>query len=123
MIDRANRTAAYRIITDAGGNRYRFFCDLSGAAMCTTEPVLAETQEQELALAWESEGRQHFNHCHNCGKWVCDAMYNADVCHCVACTPWEERPRYCSQCGEAIPADDTFCRKCGARLQYGEVTE
>ena len=52
------KTAAYRIITDAGGNRYRFFCDLSGAAMCTTEPVYAQTQEEELMLAWESEGRQ-----------------------------------------------------------------
>ncbi len=120
----ANRkkTAAYRIITDAGGNRYRFFCDLSGAAMCTTEPVLADTQEEELMLAWESEGRQQFNLCHSCGKWVCEAMYNADVGHCVECTPWEERPNYCSVCGERIPADDVFCRKCGAKLQYREVT-
>ncbi|MBQ4577918.1 MAG: zinc-ribbon domain-containing protein [Clostridia bacterium] len=44
------------------------------------------------------------------------------MCHCVECTPWEDRPRFCSQCGEEIPDDDLFCRKCGARLQYREVT-
>jgi len=122
MTGPAKKTAAYRIITDAGGNRYRFFCDLSGAVMCTTEPVMAETQEKELMLAWEKEGRQQFNHCHRCGKWVCESMYNADVCHCVECTPWEDRPKFCSVCGAPIPADDNFCRKCGAKLLYREVT-
>lgn len=122
MTARGKKTAAYRIITDAGGNRYRFFCDLSGAAMCTTHPVMAETQEEELTLAWESEGRKHFNLCHNCGKWVCEAMYNADVSHCVECTPWESLPRFCSECGEKVPAENQFCHKCGAKLQYREVT-
>ena len=122
MTSRAKKTAAYRIITDAGGNRYRFFCDLSGAAMCTTQPVMAETQEEELMLAWESEGRKHFNLCHNCGKWVSDAMYNADVSHCVECTPWESLPRFCSECGEKISTEDTYCRRCGSKLQYREVT-
>lgn len=121
MTENANRTARYKIITDAGGNRYRFFCALSGAAMCTTKPIRADTQAEELEIAWETEGIQHFNQCHKCGKWVSDAMYNADVLECVDCAPWEDRPNYCSQCGEKIPVDDTFCRKCGARLQYREV--
>lgn len=121
MTEIVNKTARYKIITNAKGNQYRFFCALSGAAMCTTKPIRADTQEDELKLAWESEGVQHFNQCNKCGKWVCDAMYNADVCECVSCAPWEERPQYCSQCGERVPLDDIFCQKCGTRLQYREV--
>jgi len=123
MAGKSNLTAPYRIITDAGGNRYRFFCALSGAAMCTTQPVLGDTQEEELALAWDNEGKQHFNMCHRCGAWVCDAMYNADVCECVDCAPWEERPHFCSQCGEPVPSTNLYCEKCGAKLQYKEVSQ
>lgn len=121
MTDNAKKTAPYKIITDAGGNKYRFFCALSGAAMCTTKLIRADTQEEELQIAWETEGRQHFNFCHKCGSWVSTVMYNADVLECVDCAPWEERPAYCSHCGEKIPSSDTYCRKCGLRLQYREV--
>ena len=31
------RTVTYKIITDSGGNRYTFFCDLTGALVCTTK--------------------------------------------------------------------------------------
>ena len=30
------KTAIYKIIIDAGGNRYEFYCDVSGALVCTT---------------------------------------------------------------------------------------
>ncbi|MBQ9989398.1 MAG: zinc-ribbon domain-containing protein [Lachnospiraceae bacterium] len=116
-----SNTARYRIITDTGGNKYRFFCALSGAAICTTKPVCGDTQEEELKIAWE-EGKQYFNHCHKCGNWVGDAMYNADVFQCVACAPWEARPEFCSQCGTKISPGDTFCKECGSRLRYMEVT-
>lgn len=115
------KTANYRVISDSGGNRYRFFCDASGALGCTTNPVRADTPEEELLLAWETEGKKHFNLCHQCGKWVADVMYNADVLQCVDCSPWENKPHFCRHCGIEVALTDTFCRECGTRLQYGEV--
>ena len=84
--------------------------------MVTTKPYRCDSPEEELEKAWEEEGRKHFNLCHQCGKWVCDAMYNADVLHCADCTPWENKPKYCSNCGTRVGITDTFCRKCGAKL-------
>lgn len=69
----------YQVISDASGNRYHFFCEASGALGCTTNPTRAKTSEEELRLAWEIEGRKQFNQCHQCGRWVIDAMFNADV--------------------------------------------
>lgn len=116
-----NKTAKYQIITDAGGNRYKFFCAASGMALCITNPVRAETQEEELKIAWETEGKKLFNRCEKCGGYVSDAMYNADVLKCVDCAPWENKPKYCAHCGKEIPSSDRYCRDCGAKLQYGEV--
>jgi len=114
-------TASYRVIADAGGNRYSFFCDLSGAVLCTTNPVKAGTPEEELLIAWEQEGRQHFDLCRKCGRWVSGVMYNADVLHCVDCSPWEDRPHYCGKCGNKVAPSDTFCSVCKEKLQYREV--
>ena len=113
-----NNTAAYKVITDAGGIRYRFYCERSGLALCTTHPIRAETPEEELRIAWETEGRQHFNKCQHCGKWVSDLMFNVETSKCVVCSPWEDVPNYCPHCGEKIPNGDSFCRKCGEKLQY-----
>lgn len=121
MEKQENKTARYKIIADTGGNRYRFFCEVSGIAVCTTQPIRAETQAEELRIAWEGEGKKYFNRCHRCGRWVSDVMYNADVLECVDCAPWEDSPHYCPRCGERVPAFDIFCRKCGARLCYEGV--
>ena len=115
-------TAGYRVITDSGGSRYRFYCDASGMALCTTSPIRKDTQEEELQTAWETEGKRHFNWCSQCGRWVSDPMYNADTLHCVDCTPWQRKPNYCTRCGRQIPAGDLCCRTCGTSLRYGEVT-
>ncbi len=120
MVHRKEPTARYKIIVGREGNRYRFFCEASGAAVCTTAPLKADTQEKELALAWQ-EGKRHLSLCPECGRYVCDAMYNADVCKCVDCAPWETLPNYCSGCGRAVPHGETFCGECGKRTQYGEV--
>jgi len=111
-------TANYRVITEPSGHRYLFFCDLSGAHLCTTKPVCADTAEQELKYAWEQEGKQEFNHCRKCGRWVSDVMFNADVHECVECAPWETIPRYCSQCGKKLTETKKFCSRCGAKLIY-----
>jgi len=111
-------TARFKVIADAGGDRYQFYCDLSGAHICTTGPIRAASPEQALSIAWETEGRREFNHCENCGKWVSDAMYNADVHECVECCPWENPPRYCPQCGKKLAGIGRLCPRCGAQLRY-----
>lgn len=113
-----NPTATYKVIPDTEGDRYQFFCDLSGAHACTTGPIRADTPKQALALAWETAGRPHFNCCHKCGRWVSDVMYNADVMECVECTPWENTPKYCPQCGRKLFHPKQFCPSCGAQLRY-----
>lgn len=114
-------TARYITIPSLEGNRFRFFCDISGANVCTTKPIRAGTMEEELKIAWETEGKQKFNFCEKCRRYVSDAMYNADVFQCVDCAPWENPPNFCTHCGEKISIRENYCRKCGNRLLYGEV--
>lgn len=116
MTKAENKTARFKIISDTGRNRYRFFCERSGMAMVTTEPVRANTPEEELLLAWNNEGRQYFNRCRKCGMWVSDVMFNPEAAECVICTPWEDPHIYCSHCGARMLASDDFCRGCGAKL-------
>ncbi len=111
--------ARYKIIKEENGNRYRFFCESSGGAVCTTDPINGENPEKELLFAWESEGRKHFNRCGKCGKWVCNAMTNADTLECVDCSPWENPPRFCPSCGKKIGTVGLYCDGCGVRLMYG----
>lgn len=113
------KTADYKIISTPNGNVYQFFCDLSGALCVETATYKEADSEKELMLAWENEGKKHFNVCHKCGKWVSDAMYNPDVLHCVRCSPIEDIPNYCTKCGAKIEDSATFCYKCGVRLMYG----
>ena len=114
----ACKTAVYKKISGAGGNRYRFYCALSGALACTTEPIRAETPEEELQFAWETVGRKHFNLCHKCGKWVIDAVYNAEVFECVECAPYEADPKFCKNCGVRIGTPARTCPACGHKLVY-----
>ena len=119
MAVKENKTASYKIIRSDEGNVYCFYCDLSGALLCKTKPYKSDDEDEELYEAWMSEGREHFNLCHKCGKWVIDVMYNPDVFNCVKCSPIEDIPDYCPMCGEKTDDSVTFCRKCGARLMYG----
>ena len=112
------KTASYKIIKDAGGNRYMFFCDLSGALVCTTKPYKADTPEAELLLAWKKEGKQHFNICHKCGKLVLDAMFNPKVHECVRCAPFEAESKYCKNYGKKIVEPVRDCPACGKPLYY-----
>ncbi len=111
--------ASYKIIKEVSGNRFRFFCEASGGAVCTTNPIRAETHEDALRVAWESVGRAYFNKCAKCGKWVCNVMTNADTLECVDCSPWEEPPKYCPSCGKKISLTSLYCSECGVKLMYG----
>ena len=119
MIDK-KITADYKIIPSALGNRYCFYCDLSGEAVLLSSPVQASCQEEELLLAWEKEGRKHFNLCHKCGRWVSNAMYNPDELCCVDCAPWKEALRFCPHCGIRLEdKSGSFCPGCGRRIEGG----
>ena len=113
------RTATYKIITDSGGNRYTFFCDLTGALVCTTKKTYkADTPEQELLLAWEKEGKKHFNICHKCGKFVINAVFNPEVAECVDCAPFEAEAKFCKTCGAKVEPPGRTCPVCGNLLNY-----
>ncbi len=118
-MERKDRVSArYTIIHEESGRRYRFFCEASGAAVYTSGPLRADTPDRETELAWE-EGKQHFNRCQICGKWVCNAMTNADTLACVDCSPWENPPKYCPGCGIPLKGINLYCQVCGTRLMYG----
>ena len=123
-----SKTAKYQIereITPNGETvfRFRFFCDLSGMEVITTKPYKTDDPESLIATAWTNEGKENFNLCHKCGRWISSPMYNADVLECVECTPWENKPNYCPSCGKKVSLSDIYCSKCGMKLQYGKVDE
>ena len=43
------KIASYKIIN---GNRYSFFCDLSGARVFLTEPIVGGTPEETAPASW-----------------------------------------------------------------------
>ena len=108
--------ADYKIKYEDEGHRYQFICGLSGAVACTTKLFVDDVSETQLSEAWETEGRECFNKCHKCGRWVIDAMYNVDVLECVDCAPWQEEPLYCSNCGEVVDSCENVCAVCGKPL-------
>ena len=117
MLDRD--VASHKALADGGGYRFLFYCDVSGVHVCTTKEVYhADTPEAALLTAWEAEGRGRFNKCHKCGKWVIDAVYNAEVLECVDCAPYEVEPKFCKNCGTRIEAATRRCFVCGKKLIY-----
>ena len=125
-MEQAKKTAAYRVITDSGGDRsFRFFCDISGELCCVTKPIRADTEEAALEIAWETEGKWSFNRCPGCGKYVSSAMFNVNAARCLDCAPWEEEwPNFCHHCGAKLTGlAAQFCPVCGARLQVGGTEE
>ena len=67
--------------------------------------------EQELLLAWEKEGKKHFNICHKCGKFVINAVYNPEGAECVECAPFEAEAKFCKTCGAKVepPEEPVLC--------------
>lgn len=115
------KTADYRLLPAQGGNRYCFLCAVTGAQFSTDRVYQADDGAQELLLAWQTEGRSHFNQCHKCGRWVFDAAYNPEVLECIECAPFECEARYCKSCGVRVPAGSRTCPACGKPLYYEGV--
>lgn len=114
-----NKVAAYKAAADGNGYRFLFYCQVSGAHVCTTKEVYpGDTPEAALLTAWEREGRRHFNQCRKCGRWMIDAVYNAEVLECVECAPYEAEPRFCKNCGVKVEEPATCCPSCGKKLRY-----
>lgn len=55
------KNCALQVIADSGGNRYKFFCDLTGARFSTTRAYNEADLDTELELAWETEGKKIFS--------------------------------------------------------------
>ena len=106
-------TATYKIVDETGGNCFLFFCDVTGAHVCTTKKIYQSAKE-----AWLQEGMRYFNRCHKCGKWVVDVAYNAEVLECVECAPYECEPNFCKNCGTKIEDSSLQCKVCGKPLIY-----
>lgn len=115
-------TAKYKTVADGGGYRFLFYCDVSDAHVCTTKEIYrGGSVEEALLAAWQAEGQGHFNRCRKCGRWVIDAVYNAEVLECVECAPYEGDPNFCKSCGQRIEAPSKICPACGKKLIYEGV--
>lgn len=123
MTNEKHKAAAYKIIPTQVGNRYSFFCELSGMLVCTTGTYYADVPEAELSAAWAAEGKKNFNYCHMCGRWVDSIVYNPDKLMCVNCAPLEEEAKYCKHCGAKANGRNVICSVCGKKLLYGGVDE
>lgn len=123
--ERQRFPAKHRVLSD-GGRRYAFYCDLSGMLVYTTSvipgSISAPGTPSELQTAWE-EAKPHFNFCQSCGRNVCNEMFNADKLECVDCSPWVNKPRFCSLCGARLNEGDNNCTNCGARIQKEGVDD
>lgn len=106
----AKKTAAYRVIAGPGGKRvFRFYCDISGELCCVTKSIRADTEDEALEIAWDTEGRWAFDRCPQCGRYVSSAMFNINVERCLDCAPWEnEYPVFCHHCGIRLKDPDAL---------------
>lgn len=122
---REAQTAHYKVTADSGGWVFRFFCDSSGELGCVTGPIQADSVEAALDIAWETEGKKHFNQCDKCHRYVSSAMFNLTAGQCVDCAPWEDAyPNFCHRCGVRLNDPEAyFCPVCGARLWNTGQTE
>lgn len=57
MSDHEKPIAAYKILSDEQGTRYRFFCDLSGLAVYTSAAIKETGEHGKLLSVWESEAK------------------------------------------------------------------
>ena len=134
-----NVTATYKCTADSGGRRYSFYCDISHAIVCSTEPIKMNSLDEELQMAWKTTGEKHFNKCKKCGRWVIDSLYNPEKLECVVCSPWEtdvvigkeqaatrnefgfgpdamKKKKVCRYCKSICNTEGNFCHICGSML-------
>jgi hypothetical protein len=46
-----------------------------------------QKEHEKAFIQAQNEAKQHFNRCHGCRQWVCDADFNEDEGMCVECAP------------------------------------
>ena len=78
-------TAKHAMLSADGWFAFQFYCDLCQNAY-TIGRIISPSPDEALAIA-AAEARRHFNRCHRCDKWICDACYNADEMECAECRP------------------------------------
>lgn len=110
-------TAPYKRFKTQNGVRFKFYCGITGALACESQEY-GDENEDTLMLAWENDGRRHFEFCHKCGKWVISAAYNPEVFECTDCAPFEHETNFCKYCGARVDADLRFCPACYKKLHY-----
>lgn len=85
---------------------------------------MADTEDNALEIAWETEGRWAFDRCPQGAVCVLrHVQHHAE--RCLDCAPWEnEYPVFCHHCGIRLKDPDAFfCPACGARLLVGGTEE
>lgn len=76
--------APYIIRPSPNGNRYAFYCQVTGKEVFLTNPIQSKNSPDALRIA-KMEARPYFNRCYRCGRWICDEAYNIDEMVCTQC--------------------------------------
>ena len=78
-------TKKYEVQTKKDGFCCTFYCDLGDDyySICIDG---VDSADDALELS-KMNARLHFNRCHRCGRWVCDAHYNEGQMMCIRCAP------------------------------------
>ena len=83
MINEKHKTAAYKIIPSQGGNRYSFFCELSGMLVCTTGTVLCRRFRGRAFGGMGSGGQEKILIYATCAADGSIRLYIIRICLCV----------------------------------------
>ncbi len=78
-------TAKYIMTSEDGYFRFKFCCGICENTFVTGR-ISAASADEAFKLA-ANEGRNHFNRCYQCKRWVCDWHYNEDEMVCEDCAP------------------------------------
>lgn len=76
-------TLKSKMLCKSGCYYFSFSCELCDGGY-TTGSIMADSIGEALQIA-RREARPHFNCCHRCHRWICDAHYNIDEMMCTEC--------------------------------------
>lgn len=81
-------TKNYKDDSNDTGFQFTFYCDHCHVGYQTELVEARGFRRREYERVFEeaqNEARRHFNRCHQCLKWVCDADFNEEENLCVEC--------------------------------------